>query len=87
MDDFRHKHRLLLYCPCFYALQETDNWTISAMDVPGHIVYVAIWVKLSFVSSSVLPFPPIVGQPRDIAGHGGGCNDDFVRLSAAQWIR
>ena len=23
----------------FYALQETDNWTISAMYVPGHIVY------------------------------------------------
>ena len=25
--------------PCFFALQETDSWTISAMDVPGHIVY------------------------------------------------
>ena len=25
--------------PCFYALQETDNWTISQMNVPGHIVY------------------------------------------------
>ena len=25
--------------PCFFALQETDNWTISEMNVPGHIVY------------------------------------------------
>ena len=25
--------------PCFFALQETDLWTISEMDVPGHIVY------------------------------------------------
>ena len=35
----QHKHRLLHDFPCFYALQETDNWTISAMDVLGHIVY------------------------------------------------
>ena len=39
LDDSRHKHRLLHDFPCFYALQETDNWTISAMDVPGHVVY------------------------------------------------
>ena len=39
LDDLRHKHRLLHDFSCFYALQETDNWTISAMDVPGHIVY------------------------------------------------
>ena len=25
--------------PCFYALQETDHWTISAMNVPGYVVY------------------------------------------------
>ena len=35
----RHKHRFLHDFPFFYALQETDNWTISAIDVPGHIVY------------------------------------------------
>ena len=23
----------------FYALQETDHWTTSAMNVPGYIVY------------------------------------------------
>ena len=39
LDDLQHKQRLLHDFPCFYALQETDNWTISAMDVPGHIVY------------------------------------------------
>ena len=38
-DDLQHKHRLLHDYPCFYVLQETDNWTISAMDVLGHIVY------------------------------------------------
>ena len=31
--------RLLHDLPCFYALQETDNWTNFAVDVPGHIVY------------------------------------------------
>ena len=35
----QHKHRLLHDFPYFYALQETDNSMISAMDVPGHIVY------------------------------------------------
>ena len=25
--------------PCFYALRETDNWTISAMNVPGFFAY------------------------------------------------
>ena len=29
----------LLDFPCFYALQETDNWTTSAMNVPGFVVY------------------------------------------------
>ena len=37
--DLRHKHRLLHDFPCFYDLQETGNWTISTLDVPGHIVY------------------------------------------------
>ena len=37
LDDLRHKHRFVNDFPCVYALQETDNWTISAMDVPGHI--------------------------------------------------
>ena len=35
----RHKHRFLNDFSCFCALQETDNLTISAMGVPGHIVY------------------------------------------------
>ena len=39
LDDFRHKHRILHHCPCVYALQETDKWTTSAMNVPGYIVY------------------------------------------------
>ena len=25
--------------PCVHALQETDKWTTSAMNVPGNIVY------------------------------------------------
>ena len=39
LDDLRQKHRLLHDFPCFCALQETDNWTNFAVDVPGHIVY------------------------------------------------
>jgi endonuclease/exonuclease/phosphatase family metal-dependent hydrolase len=39
MDDLRHKHHFLQDFPCFYALQETDNWTTSEMNVPGYIVY------------------------------------------------
>ena len=36
LDDLRHKRRFLLDVPCFYALQETDNWTTSAMNVLGY---------------------------------------------------
>ena len=32
-------YHLLQDYRCFYALQESDNWTISAIDVPGRIVY------------------------------------------------
>ena len=39
LDDLRHKHHILHELPCFYAVQETDNWTTSAMNVRGHIVY------------------------------------------------
>ena len=38
LDDLRHKHNILHDFPCFYSLQETDNWTTSAMNVPGFIV-------------------------------------------------
>ena len=37
--DLRHKHHILYELPCFYALQETDHWTTSAMNVRGYIVY------------------------------------------------
>ena len=39
LDGLRHKHRMLHDFPCFYALQEADPWTTSAMNVPGYIVY------------------------------------------------
>ena len=39
LHDLRHKHHILHEFPCFYALQETDHWTTSAMNVPGYIVY------------------------------------------------
>ena len=39
LDDLRHKHHILHDFPCFYALQETDNWKTSAMNVPGYTVY------------------------------------------------
>ena len=35
LDDLRHKHHILNDFPCLHALQETDNWTTSAMNVPG----------------------------------------------------
>ena len=38
LDDLRNKHRILHEYSCFYALQETDNWTTSAMSVLGYIV-------------------------------------------------
>ena len=25
-------------CDCFFALQETDNWATSSMNVPGYVV-------------------------------------------------
>ena len=37
--DFRHKHHILHDYPCFYDLQESDNWTTSAMNVPGYFGY------------------------------------------------
>ena len=39
LDDLRHKHRFLHESPCLYALQETDNSTTSAMNLPGYIAY------------------------------------------------
>ena len=39
LDDLKHKHHMLHEFSCFYALQETDNWTTFAMNVPGYIVY------------------------------------------------
>ena len=39
VDDLRHKHHILHNYHCFYALHETDNWTTSAMNVHGHVVY------------------------------------------------
>ena len=39
LDDLRHKHHISHDFLCFYALRETDNWTTSAMSVPGYIVY------------------------------------------------
>ena len=36
LDDLRHKHHILHELLCFYSLQETDNWTTSAMNVPGY---------------------------------------------------
>ena len=39
LDDLRHKHHFLDGCSCFFALQETDSWTTSAVNVPGYIVY------------------------------------------------
>ena len=37
--DLRHKHHILQELSFFiYALQETDHWTTSAMNVPGFIV-------------------------------------------------
>ena len=39
LDDLRHKYHIVHYHPCSHALQETDNWTTSAMNVPGYIVY------------------------------------------------
>ena len=39
LDDLRHKHHILHDLPCFHAIQETDNWTTSAMNVHGYIVY------------------------------------------------
>ena len=38
-DDLRHKNHILHDYPCFYALQETDSWTTSAMNILGLIVY------------------------------------------------
>ena len=38
LDDLRHTHRFLHDVRCFYALQETDSRTTSAMNVPGYIV-------------------------------------------------
>ena len=39
LDDLRHKHHILHDYPCFYTLQETDNWTTSSINGPGYIVY------------------------------------------------
>ena len=39
LDDLRHKHHILHDFFCFYALNETDGWKTSAMNVPGLIVY------------------------------------------------
>ena len=39
LGDLRHRHHILHDLRCFYALQETDHWTTSAMNVPGYIVY------------------------------------------------
>ena len=38
LDDLRHKHHILHEFHCFYALQEIDHWTTSAMNVPGYTV-------------------------------------------------
>ena len=39
LDDLRHEHHILHDSPCSCALQETDNWTTSAMNGPGYIAY------------------------------------------------
>ena len=42
LDALRHRHHFLHDCHCFYALQGTDKWTTSAMNVPGYIVCTAV---------------------------------------------
>ena len=37
LDDLRHKHHFLHDYSCFFALQETDSFTTSSMNVPGHV--------------------------------------------------
>ena len=39
LDELRHKHSFLHDIHYFCALQETDIWTTSAMNVPKYIVY------------------------------------------------
>ena len=39
MDASLHKHRFLHNCSCFVALQETDNWKVTEMQVGNYIDY------------------------------------------------
>ena len=37
VDDMSHRYSLVRENVCVFALQETDNWKVSAMNVPGYV--------------------------------------------------
>ena len=39
LDDLQHRHLLCTNFFVFCALQETDNWTVTEMEVGSYIVY------------------------------------------------
>ena len=39
VDDLGHRHLFLRQSARVFALQETDNWKLSEMKVPGHVCY------------------------------------------------
>ena len=39
VDDLQHCHSFLRQSPCLFALQETDDWTVSEISAPGYVCY------------------------------------------------
>ena len=61
---------------------------VSAMDVPHHNVCGRDFGETAFVCPrQVCQFRSSFVSHEKMHNHLGGCNDDFVRISAAQWIR
>ena len=49
LDDLRHTYGFPHNLHCFYAMQETDNWTTSVTNAPGCVVRQISHFRLSWV--------------------------------------
>ena len=87
MDDLRHQHHVVHDLPCFYALQETDNWTVADMRVPGYIVCGKNPGKTAnLCPRDVNHFRCSMGGEESMHRHFGGVEDASFSLHAAQWL-
>ena len=63
LDDLRYKHHTLHEYPCFYALQQTENWTTSAMNVHFYMRWTRKLWSILVLLADVFNAPDNLGNP------------------------